>query len=229
VLSVKSANDVAGIIVLLAPVGLGSRLILLVMLFSCLTTQAQSSYEDPPRWEIGGHYTLLNIASDRVGCLGCGVNDSGLGVNLGVNFHRWIGFDSEINFFPDPGVGATNQEGGRITQGLFGVKTGIAKEKWGLFAKVRPGFVSNGKAIIAVSPTSPPFSLIFGRLTHFATDIGGIFEYNVTRRISFRTDLGDSIVRHGSQTFTSTTGNTLTTPSYYRNNLQWSTGIIFRF
>lgn len=132
---------------------LGSRLILLVMPFSCITTQAQSSHEDPPRWEIGGHYTLLNIASDRVGCLGCGVNNSGLGVNLGVNFHRWIGFDSEINFFPDPGVGATNQEGGRITQGLFGLKAGITREKWGLFAKVRPGFVSNGKAIIAVSPT----------------------------------------------------------------------------
>jgi len=136
---------------------------------------------------------------------------------------------SEINFFPDPGDGATNQEGGRITQGLFGVKAGITRRKWGLFAKVRPGFVSNGKAIIAVSSTPPPFSFSFGRLTHFATDIGGIFEYNVTRRISFRTDLGDAIVRHGSQTSTSIIGNTLTTPSYYRNNLQWSSGIIFRF
>jgi Tol biopolymer transport system component len=75
----------------------------------------------------------------------------------------------------------------------------------------------------------PPFSFTFGRLTHFAVDIGGIFEYNVTRRISFRTDLGDTIVRHGSQTSTSIIGNTLTTPSYYRNNLQWSSGIIFRF
>ena len=52
---------------------LGSRLILLVMPLSCITTQAQSSHEDPPRWEIGGHYTLLNIASDRVGCGGCAV------------------------------------------------------------------------------------------------------------------------------------------------------------
>ena len=206
-----------------------SFLTLLVMLFSCPTTQAQSSHEDPPRWEIGGHYTLLKIESDRVGCGGCRVNNSGLGINLGVNFHRSIGFDSEINFFPDPGEGASNQEGGRITQGLFGVKAGITRKKWGLFAKVRPGFVSNGKAIIAESPTPPPFSFTFGRLTHFATDIGGIFEYHVTRRISFRTDLGDTIVRHGGQTFTSITGNTLTTPSYYRNNLQWSTGIIFWF
>jgi len=120
---------------------LGSRLILLVMPLSCITTQAQSSHEDPPRWEIGGHYTLLNIASDRVGCGGCAVNNSGLGLNFGVNFHRSIGFDSEMNFFPDPGDGATNQEGGRITQGLFGVKGGITREKWSLFAKVRPGFV----------------------------------------------------------------------------------------
>jgi len=123
---------------------LGSRLILLLMPLSCVTTQAQSSHEDPPRWEIGGHYTILNIASDRMGCGGCAV-------------------------------------------------------------------------------------ISFGRLTHFATDIGGILEYHVTRRISFRTDLGDTIVRHGSQTSTSVIGNTLTTASYYTNNLQWSTGIIFRF
>ena len=206
---------------------LGSRLILLVMTFSCVTTQAQSSHENPPRWEIGGHYTLLNIESVRVGCA-CRVNNSGLGLNLGFNFRHWIGFDTEMNFFPDPGVGATNQDGGRVTQGLFGLKAGITREKWGLFAKVRPGFVSNGRAIIGV-PTPLPFSFTFGRLTHFATDIGGIFEYNVTRRISFRTDLGDTIVRHASQTSTSIIGNTVTTPSYYRNNLQWSTGIIFRF
>ena len=206
-----------------------SFLTLLVMLFSCPTTQAQSSHEDPPRWEIGGHYTLLNIESDRVGCGGCRVNNSGLGINLGVNFHRWIGFDSEINFFPDPGEGASNQEGGRITQGLFGARAGIAGEKWGLFAKVRPGFVSNGRAIIAVSSTPPPFGFTFGRLTHFAADIGGILEYNVTRRISLRTDLGDTIVRHGSQTSTLRSGQTLTIPSYYRNDLQWSTGFIFRF
>ena len=208
---------------------LGSRLILLVMPLSCVTTKAQSSHEDSPRWEIGGHYTLLNIASDRVGCGGCAVNNSGLGLNFGVNFHHSIGFDSEMNFFPDPGNGETNQEGGRITQGLFGVRGGITREKWNLFGKVRPGFVSNGRAIIAVSPTPPPFSFTFGRLTHFATDIGGIFEYHVTRRTSFRTDLGDTIVRHGSQTSTSITGNTLTTPSYYTNNLQWSTVVIFRF
>jgi hypothetical protein len=206
-----------------------TRLILLATPFSCITTHAQSSHEALRRWEIGGHYTLLNIASDRVDCFSCSVNNSGLGLNLGVNFRRWIGFDSEINFFPDPGVGATNQEGGRITQGLFGVRVGIPKEKWGLFAKFRPGFVSNGRTIIAVSPIPPPFSFAFGRLTHFASDMGGIFEYNVTRQISFRTDLGDTIVRHGRQTYISITGNSLTVLRYYRNNLQFSTGIIFRF
>src|SRR5437667_9812660 len=201
----------------------GSRLILVGLPLSCITTQAQSSHEDPPRWEIGGHYTLLNIASDRVGCGGCAVNNSGLGLNFGVNFHRSIGFDSEMNFFPEPGDRATNQEGGRITQGLFGVKGGITREKWSLFAKVRPGFVSNGKAIIAVSPSPPPFSCTFGRLTHFATDIGGIFEYHVTRRISFRTDLEEIIVRHGGETSTSITGITLTTTSYSCNHLHGST------
>jgi hypothetical protein len=200
-----------------------------MMSFFCLAAQAQSSRQGEPRWEIGGHYTLLNIAADRTGCAGCRVKNSGLGLNFGFNFRPWIGLDSEINFFPDPGSGATNQEGGRMTQGLFGVKLGVARKRWSLFGKVRPGFVSNGRAIVGVSPTPAPFTFTFGRLTHFTTDFGGIVAYHISRRVSLRTDLGDTIVRHGAQTTTSITGSTLTVPTFYAHNFQWSTGVIIRF
>jgi len=140
---------------------------------------------------------------------------------LGYNFYSWLGVESEINFFPDPGQGATNLDGGRITQGLFGVKAGVRRQKWSLFAKARPGFVSFGRAIVDVFPTPPPFSFGFGRITHYAIDVGGIVQYHLSSRTAIRFDLGDTIVRYGGQRGI--------TPTVRVNNFQLATGIVFRF
>lgn len=190
--------------------------VFVTLLCASVTTQAQGL----PRWEIGGHYSMLNIRSNRVGC-GCRANNSGFGAHFGYNISSWVGLDSEINFFPDPGEGATNLDGGRITQGLFGVKAGVRTQRWGFFAKVRPGFVSFGRAIVGVSPTPPPFSFTLGRITHYATDVGGIVEYRLSPHAALRFDLGDTIVRYGGQRGITSTE--------YINNLQLRTGIVFRF
>ncbi len=191
--------------------------VFVALLSASVTTQAQRL----PRWEIGGHYSMLNIRTNRVGCGGCRATDLGFGAHFGYNISSWVGLDSEIDFFPDPAQGATNLDGGRITQGLFGVKAGVRTQRWGFFAKVRPGFVSFGRAIVGVSPTPPPFSLIFGRITHYATDVGGIVEYRLSPHVALRFDLGDIIVRYGAQPGI--------TPTEYINNLQLGTGIVFRF
>src|SRR2546425_3496649 len=104
--------------------------VFVVLLCASFSLQAGPRKEKLRRWEFGGHYTLLNIPSNRVGCGGCRANNSGFGGRLGYNFYSWLGVESEINFFPDPGQGATNLDGGRITQGLFGVKAGVRRQKW---------------------------------------------------------------------------------------------------
>ncbi len=195
--------------------------VFVVLLCASFSLQAGPRKEKLRRWEFGGHYTLLNIPSNRVGCGGCRANNSGFGGRLGYNFYSWLGVESEINFFPDPGQGATNLDGGRITQGLFGVKAGVRRQKWSLFAKARPGFVSFGRAIVDVFPTPPPFSFGFGRITHYAIDVGGIVQYHLSSRTAIRFDLGDTIVRYGGQRGI--------TPTVRVNNFQLATGIVFRF
>jgi len=202
-----------------------TRLVCMGLVFGLLllgitsALSAQESKNKFPHFEIGGQFIALNIPSSRVGCGGCRVYNSGLGVNVGANLRSWFGLDAALNFFPDPGSGADNLQGGRITQGLFGVKLGFRRDRWGVFAKARPGFVSFGRAITGVVQGPPPsFSFQFGRLTHFATDLGGIFEYYPSSRIAFRLDLGNTLVRYQTSA-----------GSFTQGNFQVSTGVVFRF
>jgi hypothetical protein len=52
--------------------------------------------------------------------------------------------------------------------------------------------------------------------TEFALDIGGVFELYPSRRVAFRFDIGDTIIRFGGLGFTS-------------HNLQITTGVALRF
>ena len=88
--------------------------------------------------------------------------------------------------------------------GLFGVKAGTRTEHFGLFAKVRPGFLTFDNALraetILVTPGPLGFpigtisSLRFGRLTQPALDLGGVVEYYPARHWAFRWDMGDTLI-----------------------------------
>ena len=96
-----------------------------------------------------------------------------------------------------------NTIGNNAMTGLFGVKAGTRFQHFGLFAKVRPGFLTFDNALreetILVTP-GPLFpigfypSLRFGRLTQPALDLGGVAEYYPARHWAFRWDMGDTLV-----------------------------------
>src|SRR6185295_14071423 len=104
--------------------------------------------------------------------------------------------EAEGNFFPRDSV----LDGGKKTQGFFGVKAGKRFEKFGVFAKARPGFVNYSRgdyqfagACIAVFP--PPIGCYQPvSRTNFAIDVGGVFEYYPSKRTIVRFDVGDTIV-----------------------------------
>jgi hypothetical protein len=119
-------------------------------------------------------------------------------------------------------------------QGLFGVKAGRRWEKFGLFAKARPGFVSFSRGRIEPDPvqSTPPF-IVFDeeRATHFAADVGGVLELYVTRRWVARFDVGDTMIRYGEQNVSvpSAPPAIFLLPKELRHNLQVNAGIGFRF
>src|SRR6185436_3643683 len=69
------------------------------------------------------------------------VTNSGIGGRVTYNFNRSLAAESEVNFFPQKQFTFSSFEGGAV-QAQFGVKFGKRFEKVGLFAKVRPGFIS---------------------------------------------------------------------------------------
>ncbi|HEU5410645.1 MAG TPA: hypothetical protein VFU57_06470 [Candidatus Acidoferrales bacterium] len=115
-------------------------------------------FVDDSKWEIGGHYALLHLPS-QCSSATCETINNGLGANLTYNFSRWLGFDSEMNFFQSNGDEPTAITGGNVTEGLFGFRLGPTTRKWGFYSIVRPGFVSFSRvldmdaAVAGLAPT----------------------------------------------------------------------------
>ena len=163
--------------------------------------QAQSTSETP-KVEVGAHYTLLRFSDFGT------VSDNGVGGRVGYNLSDNFGLETEFNFFPQERLNFANGSSidSRRMQGLFGAKYGVRSEKFGIFGKIRPGFIRFGEGDITPGVSA----------TEFALDIGGVFELYPTRPVALRFDVGNTLIRYGARDFTS-------------NNLQISTGVALRF
>jgi len=179
----------------------------LLLMVPAQNAQAQS---ETPKVEVGAHYTLLRFRDFDI-------TDNGVGGRITFNLSDNIGLEGELNYFgqkrssDSPLTTFPLFVDSSRTQGLFGAKTGIRSEKAGIFGKFRPGFVRFGESGVIPGQS----------FTQFALDIGGVFELYPTRHVALRFDIGDTIVRFGSNF----TGG----DAFYSNNLQISSGIAFRF
>jgi hypothetical protein len=198
-------------------------------LLGCVAARAQTVPDDPPRREVGVHFSALTL-TPSVGYR----TEIGFGGRITFNLNRNVALEAETTFFPNSGRSVESRASGRAFQGLFGVKAGRRWEKFGVFAKARPGFISFSRGREVLDTTSGSF-FVFDqeRATHFAADVGGVLELYVTRRWITRFDVGDTIIRYGKQTVA--TGapppfqQTFTIPDNTRHNLQVNAGIGYRF
>jgi len=177
----------------------------LLLMVPAQNAQAQS---ETPKVEIGAQYTLLRFRDFSI-------TDNGVGGRVTFNLTDNVGIEGELNVFPQKRTNSLTIFPIFIdstrTQGLFGVKTGLRSEKAGIFGKFRPGFVRFGENGVVPGQS----------FTQFALDIGGVFELYPSRSVALRFDVGDSVIRFGSNF----TGG----DAFYSNNLQISTGVAFRF
>jgi hypothetical protein len=176
--------------------------LVLVLFFAFGLTQVRAQSDDK-KFEVGGQFSVLRVPIQTVTAAGTGFATNqngdtvyGFGGRFGYQLSKYFTLEAEGNFFPRDSV----LDGGKKTQGFFGVKAGKRFEKVGVFAKARPGFVNYSRgdyhavgACIAVFP--PPIGCFqpVGQ-TYFATDLGGVFEYYPTKRTIIRFDAGDTIV-----------------------------------
>lgn len=209
------------------------QLLMLATLIVCLfmlNQGAQAQAHDAPKYEAGALFSAITFTpSDGYR------TEAGFGGRFSFNLNDHVGLEAVTIFFPNSGRSAEPRASGRAVQGLFGVKAGKRWEKFGLFAKARPGLISfsEGRLVSAGKDASglPIFRL--ERATHFAFDVGGALEFYPTRRLVTRFDAGDTIIRYGRQTttFTSPTfgTNSFTLPANTRHNFQFDAGLGIRF
>ena len=211
--------------------GCAAALVLLCLFFAFDEARAQA--KDAPKFEVGVQFTSLTL-SDNFGS----PNEAGIGGRVTYNLTDNVALEAQFDFFPDGDRFRGFRNGGRITQGLFGVKAGKRFEKFGIFGKVRPGFTSfsAGRREIIEVTLDPNSGLAFRaeehRETHFATDVGAVLEFYPTRRIVTRFDAGDTIIRYGKTSgtlFNGTGTQTFPIPGETHHNFQFSAGIGFRF
>ncbi len=199
--SIKMAFHLAGLFVII--LGLASL------------GRAQDS---PGRFEAGGSFTLIKSN-------GAGGGPFGPGIEGDVNFGRHIALDGTLNWLPER-FGLVS--GGRVVQGLIGAKVGTRFQHFGLFAKVRPGFITSGSALRSVTfdPTQFIFAERFARLTERALDLGGVVEYYPAKHWSLRYDFGDTMLFEELPTFNNPVQDFGT---YRSNHFQFSTSVHYRF
>jgi hypothetical protein len=158
-------------------------------------------------------------------------NQLGIGGRVTYNFNRSIAAEAEINFFPQKQFILTAD--GNAIQAQFGVKLGKRFEKFGLFGKVRPGFLSVdrvGSLIPGSQGSSGTLDFKIERQTFFTIDTGGVLELYPSRRTVVRFEAGDTAIRHPprfGQTFI-TGAVELIRPAKFTHNFQFTAGVAFR-
>jgi hypothetical protein len=122
-------------------------------------------------------------------------SEPGVGGFASYRIFRFLYADSSLAYFLRDTKSVGVQDGGRIFQGFLGVKGGIRRDHFGLFAKLRPGFQHFPHTLTgyqAAAPGSLNVVPMYGSITAVALDLGGVIEVYLPKRSLLRFDAGDS-------------------------------------
>lgn len=156
---------------------LAMKLVITSLLISSTFAIAQDS---PGRFELGGEFTAPHNLPN------------GPGISGDVNFGPHIALDASFSWLPSGGF--------HPMTGFFGAKAGVRKEHFGIFGKVRPGFLTIGNsfrgATVILGPDPIDLSQVnrLARQTQRALDIGPVVEYYPAKHWALRWDLSDMLV-----------------------------------
>jgi hypothetical protein len=113
-----------------------------------------------------------------------------LGAFGSYTLSKYCDIDASVSTFLSDQLKSTEQEGGRLLQGLAGVKIGVREGRFGVFGKARAGVNSYSRVFTGLSQTLRP---MYGRSTVPALDIGGVVETYLSGRTMLRIDIGETL------------------------------------
>src|SRR5215203_379418 len=158
------------------------------------------SGQEHTRFEVGAQFTSLFVQpSHDLGSLTLTEQrqhtEPGFGGRFTFNLTESVALEAEGNYYTRESFGFP--EGGHMFQGQFGVKVGKRFDRWGLFAKARPGCVGFSRVFEFPESTQVPGNIRFERKLYPSLDVGGVVEFYVSPRWMARFDIGDTVIRYG--------------------------------
>lgn len=208
----------------------------LIALMGVLLVQAHvlAQTTDVPKYEVAAEFTSMDRNNVTGGM------EAGVGARFTFNLNKTVAFETAVYHFPR--TCNTCEHDGTVTEVFGGVKVGKRFEKWGIFAKGRPGVASfsRGGFNLVPAPAQPSFPVAFefNRVNSFAVDTGAVVEFYPSKRIVTRFDVGDTIIHFSRRQFNSVafdpSTNTysffpITRPGKTSHNFQFMASVGFRF
>jgi outer membrane protein with beta-barrel domain len=184
-------------------------LLLTLVLHGSVIAQSEES-----KFEVGAQFSVIGREASGV------ATSIGGGGRVTFNLTKYLALEGELNYFPSAGF-----NNARSFQGQFGVKSGLRFDRFGVFGKVRPGFIDTkydfrtfcipfpcppGSTCLA-SPCFPASFTVAN--TDLSLDVGGVLEFYPSKLVTVRFDVGDTVVNR----------------SFATHNLQIGAGVGFRF
>jgi hypothetical protein len=196
----------------------------------------RSPAQETPRVEVGVHVTALNLGDFRLRVPDLRTTERGAGGRITININDSVALEGEYNIFPNDFRITVPQLGqlvtrrltrDRVNQIMFGVKAGARSDRWGIFAKLRPGFIRSSLRDETINPNAS-LNTLFRSSTGIALDIGGVLEFYPTRNTVLRFDVGDLIMRYENKALSNATGAT-PVGRFTHHSLQIGAGVGLRF
>ena len=156
--------------------------------------------------------------------------DTGFGGRLSWRPGAIVGFEAEVNIFPQDFPDGRPFSSSRV-EGLFGATAGATFDRIRPFARTRIGVVAVQEApepfaCILIFPPPLNCELASGR-NLLAIDVGGGVDIGTTSRTFVRIDLGDRLVRYPGPVFTA--DRVVRDSSFFVHELRIATGFGVRF
>lgn len=187
--------------------------------------QRQEAVPAPSKYQFGIQYSLQSLerSFDIVR------DESSVGGWFTYELGKGFALDASANYFPRELHAAGLQEGGQIIQAVAGVRWGIRRDRWGVFAKFRPGvqiytLTAGFDTRQLFDPNQPLPSM-----ANLAFDEGGIFEVYTSKHTMLRFDAGNTVIHFRQRTFLDDSGNPFKVPGSTKPSIQLTAGFGFRF
>jgi len=213
-----------------------NRIQYLITIIGLLLVQSPVLAQTPevPQYEVAAEFTSMDRGNFSGGA------EMGLGARFTFNLNKTFSLETAAYHFPRTCFSCEHD--GTVTEVFGGLKVGKRFEKWGIFAKARPGVVSFSRGednvVPAAGPPSFPFTFETNRVNSFAVDTGGVVEFYPSKRIVTRFDAGDTIIhfsrRQFNSIFSDATGTTftlfpITRPAKTTHHFQFMASVGFRW